>query len=198
MFAMVFAGRLAFKVDPRYLMAGGVALLLWSIWEMSRWTPDIAPIWLIFVTFIQGIGMGYIFVPMNLVGFATLSPIYRTDASAVLNLLRNVGMAIGVSITTTVLASSIQVAHSQLAEHVNPFNRMLTVNAPSMMWNPQLPFGVQQLNRVVEYNAQVIAYSDDFLFMFYISLPALLVVMLMKRPAMLPPSSAARETAVME
>ncbi|HEY4113071.1 MAG TPA: DHA2 family efflux MFS transporter permease subunit, partial [Rhizomicrobium sp.] len=42
MFAMVFAGRLAFKVDPRYLMAGGVALLLWSIWEMSRWTPDIS------------------------------------------------------------------------------------------------------------------------------------------------------------
>jgi DHA2 family multidrug resistance protein len=66
-----------------------------------------------------------------------------------------------------------------------------------MMWNPQLPFGLQQLNGVVEYNAQVIAYSDDFLFMFYISLPALLVVMLMKRPAMLP-QSAAKETAVME
>jgi DHA2 family multidrug resistance protein len=134
---------------------------------------------------------------MNLVGFATLSPVYRTDASAVLNLLRNVGMAIGVSITTTVLASATQVAHAQLAEHVTTFNRMLTVNAPSMMWNPQLPFGIQQLNSVVEYNAQVIAYSDDFLFMFYISLPALLVIMLMKRPAMLP-QGAPHETAVME
>jgi DHA2 family multidrug resistance protein len=183
---MVFAGRLAFKIDPRLLMGAGVSMLLWSIWEMSRWTPDISVNWLIFVTFIQGIGMGYIFVPMNLVGFATLSPVYRTDASAVLNLMRNIGMAIGVSITTTVLASSVQTAHAQLAEHVSPFNRALGVNAQGMMYNPQMPFGVQNLNHVIEYNAQVIAYANDFLFMFFISLPAIIVILFMKKPQMLP------------
>ncbi len=182
MFAMLFAGRLAFRFDPRYLMTGGVLLLLWSIWEMSAWTPNVAPSWLVFTTFVQGIGMGFIFVPMNLVAFATLPPIYRTDGSALINLIRNVGMAVGVSITTTVLAASVQTAHSQLAEHVTLFNRALTTNAPSMMWNPQLPFGLQQLNRVVEYNAQVIAYANDFLFMFFISVPALLVIFLMKKP----------------
>jgi DHA2 family multidrug resistance protein len=184
MFAMMFAGRLAYRYDPRYLMTGGVLLLLWSIWEMSRWTPDIAASWLIFVTFIQGIGMGFIFVPMNLVAFATLPPVYRTDGTALINLIRNVGMAVGVSITTTVLASSIQTAHSQLAEHVTRFNRALGQNAPSMMWNPQLPFGLQQLNGVIEYNAQVIAYANDFLFMFFVSLPALLVIFLMKKPSL--------------
>jgi DHA2 family multidrug resistance protein len=182
MFAMLFAGRLAFRFDPRYLMTGGVLLLLWSIWEMSNWTPEIAASWLIFTTFIQGIGMGFIFVPMNLVAFATLPPVYRTDGTALINLIRNVGMAVGVSITTTVLASSVQTAHAHLAEHVTPFNRALSVNAPSMMWNPQLPFGLQQLNGVIEYNAQVIAYAHDFLFMFFISLPALLVIFLMKKP----------------
>jgi len=197
MFAMVFAGRLAFKIDPRLLMGGGVSMLLWSIWEMSRWTPGISVSWLIFVTFIQGIGMGYIFVPMNLVGFATLSPVYRTDASAVLNLLRNIGMAIGVSITTTVLASSIQTAHAQLAEHVNPFNRALGVNAPGMMYNPQMPFGVQNINHMIEYNAQVIAYSNDFLFMFFISLPAIIVILFMKKPQMLP-GAPKPETVAME
>jgi DHA2 family multidrug resistance protein len=184
MFAMIFAGRLAYRYDPRYLMTGGVLLLLWSIWEMSRWTPDIAASWLIFTTFIQGIGMGFIFVPMNLVAFATLPPVYRTDGTALINLIRNVGMAVGVSITTTVLATGIQTAHSQLAEHVTRFNRALSQNAPSMMWNPQLPFGLQQLNGVIEYNAQVIAYANDFLFMFFISLPALVVVFLMKKPAL--------------
>jgi MFS transporter, DHA2 family, multidrug resistance protein len=182
MFAMLFAGRLAFRFDPRYLMTGGVLLLLWSIWEMSNWTPDIAASWLIFTTFIQGIGMGFIFVPMNLVAFATLPPVYRTDGTSLINLIRNVGMAVGVSITTTVLASSVQTAHAHLAEHVTPFNRALSVNAPSMMWNPQLPFGLQQLNSIIEYNAQVIAYAHDFLFMFFISLPALLVIFLMKKP----------------
>jgi DHA2 family multidrug resistance protein len=182
MFAMLFAGRLAFRFDPRYLMTGGVLLLLWSIWEMSNWTPDIAASWLIFTTFIQGIGMGFIFVPMNLVAFATLPPVYRTDGTSLINLIRNVGMAVGVSITTTFLATSVQTNHAQIAEHVTPFNRALGVNAPSMMWNPQLPFGLQQLNSVIEYNAQVIAYAHDFLFMFFISLPALLVIFLMKKP----------------
>src|SRR6185437_14839515 len=184
MFAMMFAGRLAFRFDPRYLMTGGTLLLLWSLWEMSGWTPDIPSHWLIFTTFVQGIGMGFIFVPMNLVAFATLPAIYRTDGAALINLIRNVGMAVGVSLTTTVLASGIQVAHAQLAEHVTPFNRALSQNAPSMMWNPHLPFGLQQLNGVVEYNAQVIAYANDFLFMFLVSLPALLVIFLMKKPSL--------------
>src|SRR6185437_2005680 len=182
MFAMLFAGRLAFRFDPRYLMTGGVLLLLWSIWEMSGWTPAVPAAWLVFTTFVQGIGMGFIFVPMNLVAFATLPAVYRTDGTALINLIRNVGMAVGVSITTTVLASSAQTAHAQLAEHVTPFNRALSVNAPSLMWNPQLPFGLQQLNAVVERNAQIIAYANDFLFMFFISLPALLVIFLMKKP----------------
>lgn len=187
MFAMLFAGRMAMRFDPRYIMSFGMVLLLWSMWEMSRWTPDIAPWSLISTTFVQGIGMGAVFVPMNLVGFATLSPIYRTDGSALVNLIRNVGSAFGISITTTVLAEGVQTAHAQMAEYINPFNRALTVNAPSLMWNPQLPFGVEQVNQVVNYNAQVVAYANDFLFMFIISVPALIVVLLMKRPPMLPP-----------
>jgi len=185
MIAMVFAGRLAMRVDPRFLMATGTGLLLWSLYEMSRWTPDIASWWLAVTTIVQGIGMGFVFVPMNLVAFATLSPVLRTDGSALINLMRNMGSAIGVSITTTVLANSVQTIHAQLAEHVNPFNRALGLNAPSMLWNPQLPFGLQQLNSVVEVNAQVIAYANDFLFMFFISLPALVVIFLMRRPPML-------------
>ena len=187
MFAMMFAGRLAYRLDPRHLMGFGMVLMLWSMWEMSNWTPAVTPSWLVITTFIQGIGMGFVFVPMNLVGFATLPAIYRTDGSAVVNLMRNVGSAIGISITTTVLAAGIQTAHARLAEYVTPFNRGLGVNAPSMMWNPNLPFGARQLNGVIEQNAQIIAYANDFLFMFFISLPALAVIYLMRRPPMLPP-----------
>jgi len=125
-------------------------------------------------------------VPMNLVAFATLSPVYRTDGSGVINLMRNLGSAIGVSVTTSFLASEIQTVHAQLAEHATPFNRMLSQNAPSMMWNPQIPFGVMGLDQIVNMNAQVIAYANDFLFMFFISLPALLVIFLMKRPTAMP------------
>ena len=53
------------------------------------------------VTFIQGLGMGLVFVPMNLVAFATLAPQFRTDGAGLTNLMRNIGRAIGVSVTTT-------------------------------------------------------------------------------------------------
>ena len=185
MISMFFAGRLAMRLDARHVMAAGTAMLLWSLWEMSHWMPDIAPWWLSVVSFVQGVGMGLIFVPMNLIAFSTLPSVFRTDGSAMFNLMRNVGSAIGVSITTTMLANSIQAMHAQLASHVNPFNRALSENAPSLYWNLQLPFGAAQMDAVVQYNAQVIAYANDFLFMFFISVPALLVLFLMQKPALL-------------
>jgi DHA2 family multidrug resistance protein len=180
--AMVFAGRLAMRMDPRILMTVGFVCLEWSTWEMSNWTPDISASWLTFTTIIQGIGMGLLFVPMNLVSFATLPAIFRTDGSALVNLVRNVGSAVGVSITTTVLATATQVIHAQMAQSASPFNRNLGVNAPSMLMNPQIPFGLGNLDMMIQRNAQIVAYSDDFLFMFFVSLPAILVIWLMKRP----------------
>jgi DHA2 family multidrug resistance protein len=188
MFAMMFAGRLAMRADPRYVMGTGALLLLWSMWEMSTWTPSISAWTLVDTTFVQGIGMGLVFVPMNLIGFATLPPIYRTDGSALINLVRNVGSAIGISITTTYLANDIQTMHSHLAEHVNMFNRNLTVNAQSLMWDPMLPFGAAQIDGLVNQNAQIIAYADDFLFMFVASIPMLLVIFMMRRPPVVPPT----------
>lgn len=185
MFSMFFAGRLAMKLDARHVMAVGTVLLLWSLWEMSNWTPAVAPVWLGTVSFAQGVGMGLIFVPMNLIAFSTLAPALRTDGSAMFNLMRNVGMAIGVSITTTMLASGIQTVHAQLAGNANPFNRALAANAQSMFWNLKMPFGAAQLDRVIQYNAQIIAYANDFLFMFFISLPALLTLFLIRRPTLL-------------
>jgi len=153
---------------------------------MSGWTPQISTTLLIAVTFVQGVGMGFVFVPMNLTAFATLAPQYRTDGTSLSNLMRNVGSAVGVSLTTAVLGGSVQIAHALLTGHATGFNRALGVNAPGMMMNPQIPFGLANLNGMIEYRAQVIAFQNDFLFMFYLSLPALLVIWMMKRPQFMP------------
>ncbi len=183
MFAMMFAGRLAMKVDPRVIMTAGAGAMIWSLWAMTSWTPNIGVSAVSWVTFIQGAGMGLVFVPMNMVAFATLSPQLRTDGAGLSNLMRNIGSAIGVSLTSTILANSIQTIHAQLTTHASPFNRALGVNGPSMMMNPQIPFGLANLNSLIEYRAQVQAYANDFLFMFLISLPVFAVIWLMKRPS---------------
>ncbi|HWY65654.1 MAG TPA: DHA2 family efflux MFS transporter permease subunit [Rhizomicrobium sp.] len=183
MFAMMFAGRLTMKMDPRVIMTAGAGLLLWSLWEMTAWTPGVSVGAISWVTFVQGLGMGLVFVPMNLVAFATLSPQLRTDGAGLSNLMRNIGSAIGVSLTSTILANSIQTIHAQLAPYASPFNRGLGVNGPSLMMSPQIPFGLANLNSLIEYRAQVQAYSNDFLFMLVVSLPVFAVIWLMKRPS---------------
>jgi DHA2 family multidrug resistance protein len=183
MFAMMFAGRLAMKMDPRVIMTAGAGLMIWSLWAMTSWTPGVGVSTVSWVTFFQGAGMGLVFVPMNMVAFATLSPQLRTDGAGLSNLMRNIGSAIGVSLTSTILANSIQTIHAQLSSHASPFNRALGVNGPSMMMNPQIPFGLANLNSLIEYRAQVQAYANDFLFMFLICLPVFAVIWLMKRPS---------------
>jgi DHA2 family multidrug resistance protein len=184
MLSMVLAGQIATRVDARILMGTGVALLSWSLFQMSQWMPNVPWQWLAMTTVMQGIGMGLIFVPMSLVAYATLPGRFRTDGSATINLVRNIGSAIGVSITTTMLADSIQTAHAELAQHATPFNRALAVGAPSMNWNLSMPFGAAQLDGVIQMNAQLIAYANDFFFMFLLSLAALIVVASIKRPDM--------------
>ena len=71
--------------------------------------------------------------------------------------------------------------HAQAAEHIDPFNRALGVNAQSMMWNPQLPHGLAALDGLISRAALQVAYQNDFLFLFYTSIPALLLVWLMAR-----------------
>ena len=182
MFAMMFAGRLTMKMDPRLLMTIGAGFLVWSMWAMTGWTPSVSITTISYVSFVQGLGMGLIFVPMNLVAFATLGPQFRTDGAGLTNLMRNIGSAFGVSITTTVLASSTQTIHSQLSHYAAPFNRALGVNAESLYMNPLIPFGMGSLNGLIQYRSMVEAYANDFLFMFYISLPVFFVIWLMKRP----------------
>jgi DHA2 family multidrug resistance protein len=183
MFAMLFAGRLTMKMDPRLIMTVGAVLMIWSLWAMTDWTPDVAESTITGVTFVQGFGMGLVFVPMNLVAFATLSPQLRTDGAGLTNLMRNIGSAIGVSLTTTILANSAQEIHARLSAHASPFNRALGVNGPSMFMNPQIPFGLANLNSLLEYRAQVQAYANDFLFMLATSLPVFVVIWLMRRPS---------------
>ena len=181
MVSMVIVGRIVLRTDPRWLMGAGALILLWSMWEMSGWTPAISFSTLGATTFIQGIAMGLIFVPMNMYTYSTLAQSYRTDGSSILNLVRNVGSAVGVSLTTTVLSSSTQINYNQLAEHASPFNRALGQNAASLMLGPQMPFGAENLSNIILQQSLIISYQNTFLFMFYASLPVLFVILTLRK-----------------
>jgi DHA2 family multidrug resistance protein len=181
--AMILVGRIANKTDPRWLMTIGTTCVAWSLWKMAQWTPSIDYWDLLYVSIIQGFGFGMVFVPLNLVAFATLPGQFRTDGSAFMNLVRNVGSAIGVSISVTILSSSLQSIRADLVSHASPFNRALGVNAASLYYNIQLPFGQALLNGAISVRAAIEAYANDFLFMAYLSLIMYPLIWLMRRPS---------------
>jgi len=183
MLVMLVAGRLTRGMDRRLLMAGGVIASAGAMWDMTHWTPEVSLMRLSVVTMIQGVGISFVFIPLQVVGFATLPANLRTDAAALYSLSRNIGSAIGVSATSTLLAASVQQIHAQLAEQVTPFNRALQTGAQGLFLGPATPFGVQGIEAQVQYHAYVAAYANDFLLMFWTCVPLLPLLFFMRKPA---------------
>jgi DHA2 family multidrug resistance protein len=182
--AMLIGGRLASRVDARKLMAGGILALVWSLWEMTTWTPDVSQ-WRIATTIIvQGAGLGFLFIPLQVLAFATLPPQYRTDGASLFSLFRNIGAAIGVSVTSAMLAHNTQVLHESIGAHVTPFNRALQMgDAVQRAWDPSTRHGIALLDRLVNEQAQIVAYINDYKMMIFTTLPSLLLLLLMRKPS---------------
>ena len=180
MLAMMIAGRVGNRIDPRALMAFGVVLLWWSMWRLSSWTPAVNDWALAINTIVQGAGLGFVFVPLNVVAFGTLPASLRYEGTAVISLLRNVGSAVGISIFESLLTNGTEIEHSTLAPFSSPLNRAF-LNAPSLA--PTTAHGAAMLDQMIGYQAQVIAYNNDYWLMGLLALPLLLLLPFMRKPS---------------
>jgi MFS transporter, DHA2 family, multidrug resistance protein len=180
MASVILSGRLSNRVDPRLLMFLGILLIAESLWEMTGWTPDVDDWSLTRNAIVQGFGLGLVFTPLQVVTFSTLPAALRTDGTALFSLLRSIGLAIGVSVTSVVLTQSTQLVHAQIAASVTPFNRNLQSGGAYLLWNSTLPQGIAALNSEVTRQAQIIGYVNDFKLLFIVSLLMLPLLLLMR------------------
>jgi DHA2 family multidrug resistance protein len=177
--AIMISGHLATRVDPRYLVGAGLILLCWSFYIMTGWTPDVSQYDIVLTIVLQGFGLGLVFMPLQVLAFATLAPALRTEGAALFALLRNIGAAIGVSVTSTVLARNTQALHEVIGATVTPFNRAL---AAVRAFNPHTHHGVALLDQVVNQQAQIVAYANDYVLLICTTLPAALLLLVMRKP----------------
>ncbi len=198
MIAMMLAGRLTNRIDPRMLMLGGIAMMTVAVWQMTAWTPDVDSWSIVASTMLQGFGMGFVFIPLQVVAFATLAPQYRTDGASLFSLMRNIGSAIGVSLAVVLLTQSTATMHAQLAEQITPFNRFLETGPASLLFNPHTPMGLNALNAQISRQASIIAYANVFKAMLLAGLPAALALLLMRRPPRFELASADAVAAALE
>ena len=130
MVSMLLVGRLVRMFDARVLVVTGLLLTAFSLEMMTDFTPQMDDHLIIWSGVIQGLGLGLVFVPLSTVAFATLDARFRTDATALFSLVRNIGSSIGISIVTVLLTRNIQINHTELSTAITPFNPNLQAISP--------------------------------------------------------------------
>jgi DHA2 family multidrug resistance protein len=162
MAAMMVVGKLIGRVDTRILLGTGLGLTAWSFYAMTGWTPDVSQTTIVLVGVIQGVGLGFIFVPLSTVTLSTLSNEQRAEGAGLYSLSRNIGSSIGISVVNSLLTQNTQVNHADIAQHVTAVNRIFGDPGIARFWDPFTAAGRAALDAVITQQAQIIAYIDDY------------------------------------
>jgi DHA2 family multidrug resistance protein len=179
--SMLLAGRLTGKIDSRLLVGIGVSLMGISLWMMTRFALDQPSTPVITSGVVQGLGLGLIFVPLQSLAFETLAPRMRTTAAALLNLSRNIGGSVGISVVSAQLVRMTQVAHADIASNIT--EQTIPTMDPTILQTiaPQGSTAIAIINAEVTRQAMFIAYLDDFKLMMLVTFAVLPLLLLMKR-----------------
>jgi DHA2 family multidrug resistance protein len=178
--AFIITGKLSGKVDPRLIILVGFGLIATSLFQMTGFSLAMGQRLIVISGFLQGAGMGFAMGPLLTLGFATLAPHYRTDASSLFSLVRGLGGSIGVAIVTAVLAHNLQVSHSDLAAHIT--TQAIPVGGVAAAAGNFAGAAVAMLDAEINRQALMIAYLDDYHMMMLLTLAAIPLLLFVRRP----------------
>ena len=133
------------------------------------------------------LGIGLVFIPLQGMAFATLPPRLRTDGSSLLNLTRNVGSSVGISIMMTLLSRNTATSHGDIASHVTAWMVEVTDLSAMDRFQQYGDAAMSFLNAMVTRQAAMVAYIDDFWLMMWMSLAAVPLVLIMRKSSGAPP-----------
>ena len=122
MVMMFVVGRLSGVVQPKYLIATGAAIVALSMYDLTRLNGDLDFWFFADSRMLLGVGLPLVFLPIITASYQGIPPEKTDQASALMNMARNTGGSIGVSLATNVLAHREQFHQSRLVEQVVPSN----------------------------------------------------------------------------
>jgi DHA2 family multidrug resistance protein len=122
MLAMPLVGFLLSRYSPRWLLVFGLSMLSWSLFHMTTFDLDVDFRTMVWARIYQGIGLAFLFVPINTAAYSSLPREKNNAASGLMNLARNIGGSFGISFVTTGLTRRAQFHQSRLVGNLNPAN----------------------------------------------------------------------------
>src|SRR5437899_2637059 len=120
MMLMPVAGRLVGIVQPKYLIVVGACIVALSMWHLTGLTGDISYGYAATARIFLAAGLPFLFLPVTTASYGGVPPDKTNQASALINVARNLGGSMGVALAQTILAQRQQFHQSRLVEHIVP------------------------------------------------------------------------------
>ncbi|HET9802181.1 MAG TPA: DHA2 family efflux MFS transporter permease subunit [Candidatus Acidoferrum sp.] len=191
MLMMPVVGFLVSKVDTKYLIGIGCIVCSLSLFVMAGWNLQLDYRHAVYGRMLQSFGLAFLFIPINVSAFAYVPKEQTNMGTGIINLARNIGASVGIATVTTMLERRTQAHTARLIEHVNPFSlayhRVLAgFTATFASGGSSGPDAASRaagaVYGVVQRQAAMLAFLDNFKFLGIVFLIVLPVLLLLKRP----------------
>lgn len=191
MISLLIAGRLVTRVNPKALLASGIVICAYATHLMSQFNLQAGFATVIWPRIVLGIGMGFLFIPLTTLTFATIKKENMGNATAIFNLLRNLGGSFGVAFVTTILSRRSQFHQSHLIEHLTPFDpayQIASQQNAQILGYKGLETSLSQygglgvIHNELLRQASMMSFNDAFFLTALLMISILPLVLLMKRP----------------
>jgi DHA2 family multidrug resistance protein len=191
MLLMPVVGALVSRADPRPLIALGLVITAAALYRMTAFDLDIDYGTIAWARVYQSAGLAFLFIPINTVAYLGLSPAQSNSASAIINMMRNLGGSFGIALVTTLLQRRQQYHQARLIEHVTPWNSNYDAMIQAMQQTYQTATAnaadaLQQaqalLYATLQKQAMILAFIDSFWVLALLFLALVPLVFLMRKP----------------
>ena len=168
---MPIAGQVSSRFQPKYLMVLGLAGIALSMWYSTSLTPDASFDYFGWVRVYQTISLPFLFIPINTVAYDGLPRNKTNQASALMNVARNLGGSIGISLANVVLFQRTQFHQARLVENTVPSSPVFqsTVQQMTQYFMSHGASATQAngqamgfIGHLVQMQATILAYIDVF------------------------------------
>ena len=193
-FLAMYVGRL----DPRIGMTVGFSMLAYAGWEMMHFDMNVTPQQVAWLSALQGVAVGLIWVPLVVATYATLDPRHLAETSSVFHLMRNLGSSLFISLSVTTVVRSGNANYQRMTEFASPHHEPVARGVADGYWSVETVEGVARLAREIHRQAAMLAYLNAFaLFTLacLAALPLILLVRVRRTPPAQPPAPAAARSA---
>ena len=188
---MPIVGRLTMKIDHRKLLGIGLVASAYAMWELSRFSLDVASVNFWWPLMIQGAALGFVFVPLTTIANGSIPNERMGNATSLFNLMRNIGASIGISMVETLQYRSQQTNINTLGTHVtseSPASQQMfqSMKAYFMSQGSSASLAAQQAYQAiwgtVQRQAAMLSYNDTFFIMALMFAAMIPFLFLLRKP----------------